>query len=302
MDKKVLKEDGLSCILGIDENGLGPLMGPMTVTGTLIRHKNGTGRWRHLVCDSKKFFNSRALNSFAKLEETVMAIFRLLKSRLPESPREIAEAFCDRNLCMSQLNLCTNLPQSFAWGDPVKAEQQYCRISEWLHENEITLSAIRSHIICTKRLNNFYRKGGTKFQMDFLTFCTIIKSFSGNKNMQVECGKIAGMKYYTNHLRYQFPAFHVGVVNETADESGYMLENGDNRIGIRFLKDAEDSSFTAAVSSLAGKYLREITMYGIRRSLDIPQDISGYHDIKTRRTIDKMDLSPWPETCLFRKK
>ena len=40
-------------------------------------------------------------------------------------------------------------------------------------------------------------------------------------------------------------------------------------------------SFSAALASLVGKYIRELYMEGIRRTLDISTNISAYHDSKT---------------------
>ena len=81
-------------VLGIDENGLGPLMGPLVVTGTLLKYSGSSSRWFNDIADSKYFFSTRTSGNYSRMEETVAAIFYLANKIAPRSPAEILDAFC----------------------------------------------------------------------------------------------------------------------------------------------------------------------------------------------------------------
>jgi ribonuclease HII len=66
--------------------------------------------------------------------------------------------------------------------------------------------------------------------------------------------------------------------------------------------DVEKKSFSAALSSITGKYIRELFMESIRRKLNIREDISGYHDRKTLKRIASVNMEEFPPACIFRSK
>ena len=78
-------------ILGIDENGLGPLMGPLVVTGVLLKQISEK-HWLDDISDSKQFF-SRTAEKFSKLETVAASLFYLKEGREPTSPAEILYNF-----------------------------------------------------------------------------------------------------------------------------------------------------------------------------------------------------------------
>lgn len=292
-------------VLGIDENGLGPLMGPLVVTGTLLEYGREDPGWFDDIADSKSFFSARIPSKYSKMEETAAAIFNLANKRAPRSPAEILDVFCGGLNCFSGANICNgNIPAKFIWADPDKIRKRCDEFAEWAFMNDVKIEKVRSFCLCPNRINNFVSKGGTKILLDFLTFCNVIKESPEKNNLHVQAGKIGGLKFYGPYLRYNFPDYSLAALEEKNERSSYFLKNGAAGFRMEFIMDVEKKSFPAALSSIAGKYVREIVMESIRRTLNINEDISGYHDSKTMASIASLspDGDRFPSVCLFRRR
>ena len=288
-------------ILGIDENGLGPLLGPLVVTGTLLKYQISDNRWFKDITDSKLFFKSRNRAHFALIEETVISIFYLCKKRMPKSPTEIFKVFCHQFECSQTINICTNsIPSEFLWADPEKSKKRCLEFSEWVVKNNIVIENLQCIFICPMQFNTFTVKN-TKLFLDFRAFCTIINGVKQKESLHVDAGKIGGLKFYLPYLRYVMTNYEAEVVSEKDNASVYILANKEVRIAIGFFMDVEKYSFPAALSSIIGKYIRELSMFSIRRNLNIKEDISGYYDRKTKQYINNVNLGKLPTECVFRK-
>jgi len=289
-------------ILGIDENGLGPFMGPLTVTGTIVRFGNEETSWFGDISDSKIFFNSRSSRNFALVEEAAISIFFLLKRMMPSGPREILKEFCRFSACSSGRNICTgDIPEDFPWANPAKAAARSEKFLQWADLNRVVIEDLRSVFICPREFNRF-TLSETKLLLDFLSFCRIIEETEEKDGLWVEAGKIGGLKFYLPYMKAGMKGYSAEILCERDAESVYLLEKDGEKTRLGFLMDVEKRSFPAALSSIAGKYIREISMLSIRKCLGISEDISGYHDRKTRRIMEKTGQGDLPEDCLFRFK
>ena len=164
------------------------------------------------------------------------------------------------------------------------------------------VEGVHSAYICPNRFNGFIKTGATKLLVDFLTFCTIVKKVSQKKNLEVQAGKIGGVKFYRTYLRYGLPDYTAAILEEKENISSYLLQDGQTDFRMDFIMDVEKRSFPAALSSIIGKYVRELFMESIRRTLGIKEDISGYYDRKTTKLLDSLNTDRFPSTCLFRLK
>ncbi len=290
-------------VLGIDENGLGPLMGPLVVTGTLLKYGGDGTCWFDDIADSKTFFSARSKNKFSRMEETAASIFYLANKEFPSSPAAILNAFCTGTSCISGENICTgNLPKDFIWAKPEKIKKRCDEFALWAAKNDVGIEKVRSFAVCPNRINSFTEKGGTKLLLDFLTFCSIVKDVPEKDNLEVQAGKIGGIKFYRDYLLYNFPGYSPAALEEKEDISSYSLQNGRTGFRMDFIMDVEKKSFAAALSSITGKYVRELFMESIRKTLGIAGDISGYHDRKTKKHVASLNLDKFPSSCLFRRK
>lgn len=289
-------------VLGIDENGLGPLLGPLVVTGTLLKFKNSPVSWFEGIADSKLFFKTRSKNNFSLIEETVISFFSLAEKKMPSSPAEIFYAFTRNMNCPHAVNICSGrIPSKFMWADSEKTWKRCLEFSRWAEEKGIEIESIYSDFICPFSLNQF-TKTHSKLFLDFVSFCKIMKAATDKNNLDVQTGKIGGLKFYSPYLRHVMNECDTKIISEKGERSLYSLRQKEVEFKLGFFMDVEKKSFPAAISSIIGKYIRELSMFSIRESLGIKNDISGYHDRKTKRLTNDINLGRIPRECVFRNK
>ena len=283
--------------IGIDENGFGSLTGPLVITGTVIEMEKE--KWFRKICDSKIFFSSRSENKFKKLEEFVISLYYSIKKQMPSSPTEIVNYLSPEFKCLSRVDICfKNIPDKFLWADTQKGKEEGEEFLKWMEKEKIFIKDVKSEIVCAKRFNELIKKGNSKFIVDLSHFCKIVKKFN-KENSFIYAGKIGGMKYYLKYLRYFFPEYEIYEEIEGEKKSIYLFEGKDN-FKFGFFLDVEKISFPASVSSIVGKYIREIFMESFRKSTGIKEKISGYRDKKTKKAIST--LSSFPPDCIVRIK
>jgi len=283
--------------IGIDENGFGSLTGPLVITGTLIEIEEE--KWFREICDSKVFFSSRSESKFKKLEEFVISLYYSIKKEMPSSPLEIVRYLSPEFKCFSEVDICfKNIPYKFLWADIRKGKEKGEKFLKWMEKEKIFIKDVKSEIVCAKRFNELIKKGNSKFIVNLSHFCKIVKRFD-RRNSFVYAGKIGGMKYYLKYLRYFFPEYEIYKEIEEEKKSIYLFEGKDN-FKFGFFLDVEKISFPASVSSIVGKYVREIFMESFRKSTGIKEKISGYRDKKTKKALST--LSSFPSECIIRIK
>ena len=315
--------------LGIDENGLGPIMGPLVVTGVFAQGRKKFFNWFPGVEDSKTFFRSRDFRSFKKMEEMVIAAFFAVYNYLPAGPMELIEkisgfpscpfvipvehvpADCKQGAgihCGYEGSICyKNVPDSFLWAEISKAEEQGRELKKWMAIEKCILKQIICKVVCPHSFNAFLEKGNSKLFLDFVKFVEIIKD-TGKDNIEIFAGKIGGLKDYLPYLRYSFQGWEITKIEEKKELSFYhIIKNQITRFKIGFYLNVEKTSFLAALSSIIGKYVREIFMYGINVSLgNVENRVSGYRDKRTAAFISKnrslFKSLNIPKKCLFRCK
>lgn len=284
-------------ICGIDENGFGPVMGPLVVTATVLSSGIKSSVFPE-VKDSKLFFTSGIKRSYEKIEEFAITVYFILTSKLPSSPLNIMDRFCLPVKCEKKENICFgNISQKFLWSKPDKAIEKYRNFIEIM---KFKIEDLTCSVICPYEFNRMIEKGNSKFVINLAEFCNLIKKY--DESAEIFAGKIGGLKYYLKYLKYFFPDFRIFKIIESEKNSIYILKKGKQNLKLGFYLDVEKISFPAAISSIVGKYIREIFMESIRRRIGIDEKISGYRDIKTKKVIKKIKFDRIEKECVIRKK
>ncbi|HOK56922.1 MAG TPA: hypothetical protein PKV21_00315 [bacterium] len=278
-------------ICGIDENGFGPVLGPLVITGILTSEDIKIPDY---IKDSKIFYKNK--KDLKKIEEIAVISFYMVENRTPSSPYEIFKRFSYKK-CAFEENLCEkNIPLFF---ESENIKEIIKRYSDLLKEKD-KIKRIEVKTVCPYFFNDFVKKKKSKFLLNLFNFCEIIKEMENYKNIKFFCGKIGGTIYYRNFLKYFLPDYEIYALKETDDFSEYKISKKNLSFELGFYKNVENISPVASFSSIIGKYMREIIMKSIIKSLNMDEDISGYRDRKTKKFIEKINFSKFRKECIIR--
>jgi ribonuclease HII len=309
--------------VGADENGLGPRLGPMVVTAVLA--KIAPGAEGHALHDpasdlGKRLGDSKGLVAFgdAALAE---AWTRALVARGAGKHREAPtpDALLDAVCLDTRTELeapCPTHARAMCWsaeGDAFDAKSDDLtaragRDLDTLASHGVEVLAVRSVIVCNKRLDEAARAGRSRFQVDLHAMERLVlalRALAGEEVTAV-CGKVGGYGQYGKAFGPLAGRLFT-VLEESRARSAYRFPGvGD----LAFVVDADASHRFVGLASLVGKYVRELTMGRIvhhfrRRDASLPV-VSGYHDPVTTRFVAATEArrreERIPDTCFQRAK
>ncbi len=271
-------------VLGCDEAGYGPNLGPLVIAGTLWQLP-GTlepdDAYRHLaaivggqatraagrggcplVADSKTLY--RGPRGLEHLERGVLASL----GAMGHWPASAWQAW--RMLAPSSAPLLRFL----AWyredfplpiaADRGLIEQAAADLRSALAEAHIELAAIRARAIFEEQFNRLCLLRGSKStvlsEATLVLVRKLLKPFGGAVT-EVLCDKHGGRGRYTAVLARFFPGRFCAVRAEGRAESRYWLAPG---LEFRFASKAE-RYVPVALASMVAKYLRELAMHALNR-------------------------------------
>ncbi|HEX6766100.1 MAG TPA: hypothetical protein VF103_11495 [Polyangiaceae bacterium] len=293
----------MSYRIGADENGLGSRLGPLIVTAVLARADDrglkALGRRlpkavRATLDDSKRLVS----HTDVRLGE---AWARVLSGGGAGTP---AELFAKISLeGVEKLGEpCPRQARAQCWadeGEAFEADSELVgrveRDVSLLRERGIEFVAVRSSVVCAERLNHARKGGRNRFVADLHAMETLVLELRrlAGENVTAVCGKVGGIGEYSRYFGPLGGWLH-SILGEAHAKSAYHFPT----IGeIRFVRDADASDPLVMVSSLVGKWVRELFMGRIARHYPSRSDEprpSGYHDPVTARFVQR--------TALVRKK
>lgn len=293
-------------LIGADENGLGPLLGPLVITG--LRAHTHVPSTEHLkvlkrlrrsrtLAKSLGIDDSKATGSFKKMqhcESIALGLIRTLTGSTPTSINGLLDQVSLHPIgslqyeCSSSAHpQCWKTEKSLpAWNGDADAGAE--AIAMWCRSAKITLTHAVSSVWCAKAFNRALTEAGTKFHINLRGFEAVLSHLmpSDGADFQAVCGRNGGMKSYVPHV--QKLALEADADSETAQCSEYRVgANGK----VRFEVDADSRDPLVGLASMLGKYVRELWMLRINTFYQghdaslLP--ISGYRDPRTRAWLIK---------------
>ncbi|HZN62750.1 MAG TPA: hypothetical protein VFC90_10140 [Planctomycetota bacterium] len=261
-------------IVGIDEVGYGPKLGPLVVSAFSFKVADpGIDLWKALapgvsdhpsrdrlpVLDSKALYSTAA--GIGTLEPTALSFLALLPDRPGATFRKLLESVAleppaatdpwyrdaDFDLPLAADRAALDARAAALWKACVGAGVMAggARVA-WVEPAEFNRS-------CSSERN--------KSDLLFAQACRLVRALldgAPGEDAVVRLGKQGGRKLYLAGLVREFGT--VWVHGETPSTSRYEFRRGGRRVILEFLMDGEERDFAIALASIVGKYLREGAM------------------------------------------
>ena len=305
--------------IGIDENGLGPRLGPMVVTAVRIEvdpvrfvdHKAFTRVTRRAgIGDSKA---ECAHGSMGEVEGRVLAILEHHVGLTPSSFTDLAASLSLETDTVLRSDCPDGDAPTACFADPITLpafgtgpSKQDRAAATKLLANGVALRAARVGFACVKRINVAQAAGRSRFDLDLALMVRLAASLQhadARDTMLALCGRVGGRKSYAAALESLAPL--VGVLGETPLRSSYRVPGFGE---VHFVVDGDASEPAIGLASLIGKYVRELAMHRLNRYwiglVPAATPASGYHDPVTTRLITATALlrreRAFPDHCFER--
>ena len=308
--------------LGIDENGLGPRLGPLVVTSVAARvvsddaarRAKAPGRPRGAL--GARLGDSKKLVSHGDTglgEAWARAIARRMGATGVESPDALVRllsldsADALRTPCPEQHGGQCWDSTTEAFGSDVALVAQIERDLARLADRGLEVLGAACVITCARRLNEGVERGLSRFHVDLHAMERLVVAARERAGGDVvaTCGKVGGFDRYPAAFGPLGGRLHA-VAMEGRARSEYAIP-GLGRVA--FVRDADDKHMLVSMASLVGKWVRDLLMARVVRyhraeHPDLPE-ASGYHDPVTTRFIEATALSRkrrvLPDECFERR-
>lgn len=284
-------------VVGVDENGLGPRLGPLVATALTLE----TGRYSRSSLQQRGLrlglTDSKETGGFGKMAFTESVALALLGLRDGSAPRS-ADALLDRVFPALRAELRAHCPDDSTaaqcWGvdlrlpafggDPAHGR---ALVDELTGRSHLRVVDVQSRVACAGVLNVRAAQGRNKLHVDLALFEDLIDSVRTvhEAPLLVVCGMIGGIRDYAARFS-RFDSSEVRALTSRRGQRRYAIDEVGE---VRFEVDADSRHLPVALASIVGKYVREVCMRRIgefyrERDPDLHL-ASGYHDPVTSRFI-----------------
>ena len=317
---------GAPCFrIGADENGLGPRLGPMVVTAVLARvtpdgarlmGRKARGALAERLGDSKAMI---AHGDVALGEAWARALAERGCGRVPyaggpgATPDELLDAVATddratlRAPCPGHVEAQCWSPAGEAFVAPDAMVAAVAADLDRLAKKGVELLAVRSVILCARRMNEGLDAGKSRFSVDLHAMERLVLELRAVAGAEVTavCGKVGGFGKYGPAFGPLGGRLH-NVLEEGRPRSAYHFPGVGE---IAFVRDADATDLGVAMASMVGKYVREALMARVVRFYRTEQpelpDASGYYDPVTTVFMQGSSLSrarrDVPDRCFERR-
>ena len=267
-------------LIGTDEAGYGPNLGPLTVTGTLWQCANESedlyqslssivtnvgkreAATKLFVADSKKVYSSSG--SIAALETSVLSLLRATNNQIPSNWQELIDMVCPSEVTKhlpSQVWLASQKLDL-----PVKADIDRIKLlsDQFLAESEkakTQLIKMQCVAVFPPEFNSQIEELGNKATLLSTKTLKIVRQLMDqtDDDLEIGCDKHGGRSKYAGLIQAFLTDEFISIGEESTDVSDYCFRENDRDVAIRFQAKGE-SFLPTALASMVSKYVREIFM------------------------------------------
>lgn len=136
------------------------------------------------------------------------------------------------------------------------------RLAQGLNEANVSLLQLRSSAVFPARFNKLldeHDSKGAALSHETLQLVKAVLDETEGERVIIQCDKHGGRNKYAALLQTVFPDYLAEVVRESRETSVYRWGPANRRVEIRFTARGE-SFLPTALASMASKYLRELAM------------------------------------------
>jgi ribonuclease HII len=324
----------MAILVGIDEAGYGPILGPLVVSAAVFRlpdEQLGSSLWdilrrsvskkasgtagRVAINDSKKLHSSR--KDYSLLQRGVLMALAVSDSaRIPENFGELLQtvgADCAESLAEYPWYGAPILERHLSFDNDDIAIGANALKHDMI-QHHISLLHLWSRPLLTGEYNRQVELSKNKATVLFSRVSQFVYDFFQNygdqeNNLQILIDKLGGRAHYRQQLQRIFPDLQMKILKEEGQLSSYHLTGSGRSVKIHFLAKGDDRHLPVALASMTSKYLRELFMEAFNDWFQEKcQDLkptAGYYTDGKRFLEDlgsRIDMSQIPAELLIRQR
>jgi ribonuclease HII len=280
-------------LVGVDENGLGPRLGPLIATAVALEADTYLPREHRALGQSLGIYDSKATSGFGKMaaaEGIALALVERLCGRRPRDADELL-ALVGWEHGKRFPTPCPSQSRPQCWSVPVELPVFGGQIDRG-HQalDRLSAAGVRlrnacSAVLCASLLNTEVHRLGSKLLVDLTLFERLLLETRSRLPADVEafCGKVGGIDRYPAYFRY---LTGYTVESQGRASSSYRVASLGR---VTFEVDADANHLPVGLASMLGKYLREVQMERQNRfylQMDPSlKRVSGYRDKRTSEFV-----------------
>jgi ribonuclease HII len=277
-------------LAGIDEAGLGPILGPLVTSMSVFRvveHDGDDGLYQRLrscvrrtgtagkragaklwITDSKKLFHRQKQDGLKPLERGVLTMLLSRFAASEELPPhldgllEIVSPGCGvRARDYPWYGACDSPLPRVADSMDVKLAANAIRVG--LRDAGVECLGLRAEPLLEGEFNRLVDKTNNKATAAVGQTARLLDELIRTETrepLRITVDRQGGRRYYRETLQQILPDGEMKILREEDDGSAYRIRRGEQVIEVSFQVGAEELSLPVALASMLSKYLRELFM------------------------------------------
>lgn len=276
----------MAILVGIDEAGYGPLLGPLVVSGVAFRvpdnrlerclwqslHDTCTRTARKnarklVIADSKKLYKPK--HTMAPLERAALVMLAVAGAK-PKTFEALLDATAPHAVdALAQYPWYRDadlpLPVSDDLGDIATRANA---IKHNATEQDIEFLGVFAEPLPEGHYNRLVSNTRNKAVVSLglgLRIIDRVMKMAPSESLRICLDRQGGRTHYRESITTAMPGYDIHVLEETANRSAYRLERSSRTCAIEFVTEGERHHFPVALASIYSKYLRELYMHQFNR-------------------------------------